>query len=112
MKKERPQSNGCCCECREKTWQEVVAEHIKDEHEREIIVREIARLRSSNERLEHQNQDLKRFNDGLCLEIARLSQQFKCAEFDNFDIRQEQSRVWYIDYLMADLKSLDKKDEK
>ena len=108
---EMPQNNGCCCECREKTWLEIVAERVTDEHERQIIVREFARQHEENERLQEQVKDLKNYNDGLCLEVSRLSYYVKNVEFREAEARHNSSRNWFIDYLMRELKELESKKQ-
>lgn len=101
-KKEMPQNDGCCCG-REKTWIEIVAERVTDPHEKEIIVREFARLREDNQRLEEIVNDLKQYNDGLCLEISRLAYQQKNMDCRDKDTRHEMSMKWFVEYLLREM---------
>lgn len=112
--KEMPQSNGCCCECncRQKTWLEIVAERVSDPNERETIVQEFARQREEIDRLKQEKEDLFNCNQGLALEVGRLSMFVKNVECREADARHEVSMGWFKKYLLNEMKDIDNRINK
>ena len=105
MEKERPQDNGCCCcECREKTWQEVIAERITDEHELEIVLGHICRLETKVEEKEREANERFKMYVGLAEELARLSISFTDVKRSRDEIDTDRSFMWKKQYYLNEIK--------
>ena len=71
---------GCCCECREKTPMEIIRERITDEHELEIVLKALARLRCENADLRQQCKKKIRDNETLVYGLIQALNYEKQAE--------------------------------
>ena len=110
--KERPVGTGCCCECREKTWLEIVAERVTDPHEREIIIKEYARMQTRIDEVKHQLEEEHNFNQGLCLEVSRLSSFLKNVECREADSRSDLQNRWFKEYLEREVNDIIERNKK
>lgn len=94
-------SNEDCIACaREYSWEEVLRNNIKDEHELKIILEHIARAETMLEMQREENRKIKNENFALSREIAMLVNKLIYAT----DLENEHEFSRYYEHTMCRLK--------